>query len=523
MAAKDSSRRPGELGFIEMLRWMWRQLTSMRTALILLLLLALGAIPGSLIPQSEIDSLKATNWKQAHPDLTTWFDRFGLFDIYSSPWFGAIYLLLMISLIGCILPRLAVYWRSLRSAPVATPRNLLRLPDSASYTTDLPPEEVLARAGRLLRRERVRVEADSVSADRGRLREAGNLVFHISVVLVLVGFAAGMLFGYKGGVILVQGNGFTNTLSQYDEIRPGSLFDPDSMDNFHLRVDDFELSWLTDGPGAGMARKFEAHVSYENPTGSSARGYNLRVNHPLSIGATDVFLIGHGYAPVITVRDAGGNVVQSGPVIFLPLDESFRSTGVVKAPAAEPEQIGLDGEFYPNVAYDPHTNSYYSSFGDAFAERADPMISMLVYTGDLGLDDGAAQSVYSLDTTNARMLMKDDGSAPLRLDLRPGESIDLPDGLGSVSLEGIERWQRLQISSTPGRTLALGGVIAALIGLMGSLFIRPRRTWVRAQQGEGGTLVHVAALDRSGGGDTAEVVEQLVAALRARPSQEENR
>ena len=42
----DAERRPGELTFTEMLRWGWRQLTSMRTALILLLLLALAAIPG---------------------------------------------------------------------------------------------------------------------------------------------------------------------------------------------------------------------------------------------------------------------------------------------------------------------------------------------------------------------------------------------------------------------------------------------------------------------------------------------
>ncbi|MEU1163986.1 cytochrome c biogenesis protein ResB, partial [Streptomyces sp. NPDC005921] len=42
---------PG-LGVVGWARWFWRQLTSMRVALLLLLLLSLGAIPGSLIPQS---------------------------------------------------------------------------------------------------------------------------------------------------------------------------------------------------------------------------------------------------------------------------------------------------------------------------------------------------------------------------------------------------------------------------------------------------------------------------------------
>jgi len=39
-----------ELGTIGLLRWLWRQLTSMRTALILLLLLGVASIPGSIIP-----------------------------------------------------------------------------------------------------------------------------------------------------------------------------------------------------------------------------------------------------------------------------------------------------------------------------------------------------------------------------------------------------------------------------------------------------------------------------------------
>ena len=82
----------------------WRQLTSMRTALILLLLLALAAIPGSVIPQRDVDSLKTTQWQAAHPKLTPVYEKLGLFSVYDSPWFSAIYLLLMVSLVGCFVP-----------------------------------------------------------------------------------------------------------------------------------------------------------------------------------------------------------------------------------------------------------------------------------------------------------------------------------------------------------------------------------------------------------------------------------
>ncbi|MCW2791924.1 MAG: ResB family protein [Nocardioides sp.] len=511
--ADRDRRRAGELTAREMARWSWRQLTSMRTALVLLLLLALAAIPGSIIPQSGVDSLKTSRWQDAHPKLTPIYERLGLFGVYDSAWFSAIYILLMISLVGCIVPRTFVYWRALRALPPAAPRNLLRLPDHASYETDVPAADVVEGATRALRSRRYRVlESDgAVSAEKGYLREAGNLLFHLSVLVVLVGFALGGLFGYKGGVILVVGNGFSNNLTQYDDFVPGSLFKAADMEPFSFHIDDFDVDWLTSGPRKGMARAFNSQLTYRESPTSPEKTYDLQVNHPLTVGDTEVFLIGHGYAPVITIRDGNGDKVYSGPTIFLPTDQTFRSFGVVKAPDAEPTQIGLEGEFYPTYAFTDATGPY-SAFGNAL----NPAISMLVYTGDLGMDNGTAQSVYALDKSNTTLLKKKDGSM-FRVDLQPGESVKLPNGLGTVSFDRVERWNKIQISQTPGKRIALGGVVLALIGLLGSLFIRPRRVWVRAREEGGVTLVEVAALDRSGGGDVAVVIAEIMAALPGAP------
>jgi cytochrome c biogenesis protein len=515
------ARRPGELSLRELLRWAWRQLTSMRTALILLLLLALAAVPGSLIPQSGVDSLKASSWQDDHTTLTPIYEKLGLFDVYSTPWFGAIYVLLMVSLVGCIVPRLRVYWRGLRAQPPAAPRHLLRLPDSSSYTTSAEPEAVLARARTVLKRQRYRIRGskgeagdagDAVSAERGYLREAGNLVFHLSIILVLVGFAMGSLLGYKGGVIVVVGPdaGFTNTPSQYDDLDPGSLFSESRMDPFTFHIDDFKVEWLNSGPRQGMAKGFQSELTYcQKADCSDEKKYDLRVNHPLKIGNTEVFLIGHGYAPVITVRDGQGNVAYSGPTVFLPQNQTFFSFGVVKASAAKPEQIGLQGVFYPTFIMDDKGNP-----ATLMGNDLNPLISMHVYAGDLN-PTGAAQSVYALDTSAAKQVMNPaNPKQPLRLDMKPGQTVQLPDGLGSVTFDKVVRWNRLQISQSPGKGLALGGVVLCLVGLLGSLFIRPRRVWVRARRGDGGTLVEVASLDRSGGGDTAAVVRSLVEALQ---------
>ena len=545
------ARRPGELNARELARWVWRQVTSMRTALVLLLLLALAAVPGSVIPQSGVDALGVNRWKDEHPKLTPIYERLDLFDVYDSVWFSAIYLLLVVSLVGCILPRLLVYARALRTPPPAAPRNLARLPEHATYRTDADVEAVLAHARRVLGRSGLRGHrlrrteegADYVAAERGYVREAGNLLFHLSVLVVLAGFAIGALFGYQGGVIITKGGTFTNNLTQYDDFNPGSLFSTSQLDDFCFTVDDYSDTWLTEGPRAGMAIEFSSDLSYEEHCGKSdPASYDLRVNHPLGIGSTDVFLIGHGYSPIITVTDGNGDVAYTGPTPFLPEDSSFLSFGVVKASSAQPTQIGLEGLFYPS--FDMVDGNPATIFGDDL----NPTLSMLAYSGDLGVDDGSAQSVYVLDKENADLVTKD-GKA-FRIDLQPGDSVELPDGLGTVEFEGVEPWVRVQISQTPGKEVALIGVVLALIGLCASLFIRPRRVWVRARpagpddpgtgsdddgDGEGsgrdgvgraavgpdgaapseratmgGTVVEIAVLDRSGNADTAGVLADLL-------------
>ncbi len=194
-----------------------------------------------------------------------------------------------------------------------------------------------------------------VAAERGYLREAGNLLFHLSVLIVLVGFAVGGLFGYKGGVIVVTEDGFANTLSQYDDFRAGALFDPADLEPFDFTVNDFDVTFIREGREAGMATKFAADLTYRTSPGAPDQQREISVNHPLTIDGTDVFLLSHGYAPHITVRNADGSVAWSGPVPFLPEDATFRSFGVVKVPDAgvgkEDAQIGLEGEFYPTYAF----------------------------------------------------------------------------------------------------------------------------------------------------------------------------
>jgi cytochrome c biogenesis protein len=491
----------------------------MRIALILLFLLAVAAIPGSLIPQERVDPSAVALFRSRHPDLSPLFDRVGMFNVYSSTWFSAIYLLLFVSLLGCIVPRVRLYLRAARARPPKAPRNLARLSAYQAFGSERPLTEEVYRAVDLLRGQHRRVEVyhgddgTVVSAEKGYLREAGNLVFHIAVVVVLVGFAVTGLFGYKGSVAVVTGQGFSNTLTQYDDFTPGARFDASSLSPFSFTVKQFHVSYQASGPGQGTPLTFDAELAVQRSPGQQPFDYDLRVNHPLEVGGASVFLVGHGYAPVITVRDGDGNVAFSGPVIFLPQDGSFTSFGVVKAPDAQPAQIGLQGYLFPTAALGPGETPF-----SAFPAPRNPVLSLIAYHGNLGLDSGIPQSVYVLDKDRLRPFTNDSGR-PLPLLLRPGGTATLPHGMGSVTFDGLRTWVKLQINDQPGKAIPLVGVLAAIGGLLGSLFIRPRRTWVRVREERGRTVVEVAALDRVSGGDPGAHVRAVARDLR--PSQHE--
>ena len=243
MSEKNSMNSAPELGFIALLRWAWRQLTSMRTALILLMLLGVAAIPGSLFPQRNQNPQKVDSYFTSDPTLAKWMDRLHLFNVYASPWFSAIYLLLFVSLIGCVLPRTITHLKAIGKKPPLTPRNLDRMEGYRVIATDPATAIESARFWLKSHHYRIRVEGDSISAEKGYSRETGNLLFHLSLILILVGVALGSLLGMKGEAILNVGDRFINTPTSYDNISYGKFQGQGSLPPFALTVKNFVASY----------------------------------------------------------------------------------------------------------------------------------------------------------------------------------------------------------------------------------------------------------------------------------------
>lgn len=500
---------PGRMGVLSQLRWGWRQLTSMRTALVLLFLLALAAVPGSVLPQRPRNPSDVAGFLENNPQVAPILDRLWLFNVFGSPWFAAIYLLLFISLTGCVVPRSWRHLQAVRARPPRAPRNLSRLPVSTRWETDASPEDASESARAVLRRGWFRVDTDgtTVAAEKGYLRETGNLIFHLGLLALLIAVAAGELFGYHGRVLVVEDEGFANTRTSYASYTPGQFTGPMSMQPFTLDLLDFRATYVRGGSQHGQPRDFEAAVRYRATPEAAADREVIGVNDPLVVSGTKVYLLGHGYAPTFVVRDGQGNVAYQGAVPFLPRNTgNFTSDGVIKVPDAEPEQLAFTGLFTPTTMPSQGPMS-------AFPAPVNPTVTLLAHKGDLLVSSGVTESVFDLDTSGLTRVKAQQ--------LSPGERMDLPDDLGSITFTGYKEWAGLRVTDDPAKRWALGSALVVLFALLLTLGVRRRRVWVRASRGaQGRTVVEVGALTR---GDAARGFRDEVAALveRMRPQSSE--
>ena len=501
------------LGFFGMARWAWRQLISMRTALFLLLLLAIGAVPGSIWPQRNIDAGRVADYLARHRSTGPWLDRLGFFDVYSSPWFAAIYLLLFVSLVGCVVPRSKIHWRAMRAQPPRAPERLERLPEHRQVEVDGAPEDVLQVAREVMRRRHFRVRADrlSLSAESGYLRETGNLVFHVALIVVIVAVAIGHLFGWRGDRILVTGKGFSNTISGYDTFDPGPWVDTEGMSPFTVALDRLDVTFEEHASGAqrGAPRDFTAYTRTQTSLDAPQVKQTLKVNGPLKFGGASVFLLGNGYAPVVTVRDAEGRVLLHEATPFLPQDANYRSVGAVKVSAASPKQLGFFGFFLPSEYLDSISGP--SSF---FPDLKNPALALGVFEGEL-YPQGRPQSVYTLSTEKMTQLKNAKGE-PLRLLLKPGQTVRLPKGRGSITFDSVQRWAGLSVRYDPGKILALAGAVAALAGLIASLMIRRRRVFVRVRPAGRNTVVSMGGIAKGEDPRLGATIEDLLSTIAER-------
>lgn len=495
---------------IGLLRNSWRGLTNMRTALILLFLLALAAIPGALLPQRSLNKQKVDDYIANRPTLGPWMDRLQLFDVFSSFWFTAVYVLLFVSLVGCILPRCVDHYRALRTPPVKAPRNLSRLPHHYSGSDSEDPEQVIERARKQMRGWRTVVQPGNregeltLSAEKGYTRELGNLVFHLALVGLLAAVAVGKLFGYEGNVVVIadDGPGFcTTTPAVFDSFRAGNVNDGTGLAPMCVRVKDFKADYLPNG----QASMFTSNIQYQTGKDLDSgtwRDTTIQVNHPLRVAGDRVYLQGHGFAPKFTVTFPNGQT-RTEAIQWKPDDATtFLSSGVLRIdppggmyPSEDERrkhQVAIQGLFAPTALL------HGSLLTSMYPAMRDPAVAIDIYRGDTGLDTGRAQSLFSLDP---EMIKQNRLTKEQRVNLKPGESATLSDGT-KVTFDGAEEFVNLQVSHDPAQQWVLVSALTMMAGLLVSLLMKRRRIWLRVYpdadaDGKRRTVVEMGGLART--------------------------
>ncbi len=522
--ARVSAATGGLMKVWALIRNTWRTLTSMGTALVLLFLLALAAIPGALLPQRSLNASKVDAYIVEHPTIGPWLDCVQGFDVFSSFWFTSIYVLLFVSLVGCLTPRLFEHVKSLRAVPVPAPRNLARLPKHHEAELTADPAQLAATVNERLkgwRRTTRQTGADGevteISAEKGYLREFGNIVFHFSLLGLLVAIAAGKLFGYEGNVIVIAdgGPGFCSASpAAFDSFRAGNTVDGTSLYPICVKVNDFDADYLPNG----QALSFAANIEYQagaDLTTDTWNDYRLEVNHPLRVGGDRVYLQGHGYAPTFTVTFPDGQS-RTQTVQFRPDDpQTLLSSGVVRvdppagtypdADERRKQQIAIQGLFAP-------TESLHGTLlSSSFPALNKPAVAVDIYRGDTGLDTGRPQSIFDLDP---RLIGQGRLNKEARVNLGVGEEKRLEDGT-TVRFDGAVPFINMQVSHDPAQIWVLVFSLTMMAGLVVSLVVRRRRVWVRITPGAAGTvsveLGGLARTDNSGWGDEFErLTERLL-------------
>jgi len=463
----------------------WRTLRSMRTALVLLLLLAAAAVAGSLVPQAGVSDARIASIFRDHPLRASVYTRLGLFDVYGSWWFTLVYTLLLVSLGACLVPRTRALVRNLRTKPQPA-RELDAMRHYAETTVDAGPDRALSQARRVLRRRLFRVSTGngagppSLAADKGLAREAGSLLFHWSFFLLLVGIVWGKGTGFTGQAAIVEGQTWTEAHANYDgQLREGRFFD-EHHTGVQIHVDSFTASYLIP---SGVPKDFVTHAELYDPNGTYVKTVDIRVNHPAEIDGVKFYQFGYGWAPVIDVRE-NGQLIASGPVVC---QQGPPPSGVsplqlpwdcaVKLPTLRP-QVGIQFELWPDSR---------ALYGLLLTGKAMPMIrefapvmTYRAYVGDLRMDE--IQAISKIDTT----AMKESKTGVLGA----GETADLGRGL-SVSFPDLKQYTVLEVKRDRGLWIVLLAAILLLVGLLPALYTSRRKVWVTAEPDGTGSVLRV--------------------------------
>jgi cytochrome c biogenesis protein len=507
----------------------WRTLRSMRTALVLLGLLALASAVGSLLPQIPNSPQRVSAYLVDHPIWGELFLRGGFFDVFGSWWFSLVTTLLFVSLVACLIPRSRAMLRAIRQRPLQA-KELDALPHVASFAVAGPPEAAAERARSVLQRRMYRVAAApdgrGVAAEKGALREIGSLTFHWAFLLLLIAVIVGKGTGYTGHATIVEGQTWTDAAFNYDgDLRTGR-FSSGQHTGAGIHLIDFEDRFRT----SGIPMDFTSDVELLDANGNPVRGDQVRINHPVSFDGLRIFQYGFGWAPIVVVRD-GRTTLSDGPVVMVQdagadgNQLAAPGEGFVKLPTLRPQEA-ISLELIPDST--AFIQSLITGVPQPMTQVRAPFMRYTLWKGILtdpslnGLDTRFMRKVstgivgrgWTVDVDRGCVLTGASGELPRGL----ASTVCPPGGATSaltLSFPELRQYSRLQVSRDRTVPFVLGAAILILLGLVAAMYSSRRKVWVRVEAREEGTVLQVGGFALQRKDRFEEEFPKLVADLEA--------
>lgn len=179
----------------------WAFFSSVRTAIILIIVTILAAAMGSILPQERFIVVTSTPYdfyKNNYGIFGTIFYKLGLTNLYSSWWFFSLLFAIGISLVVCSLDRIIPLYRALSNQKVIKSLDFITRQRITS-TQKIESNQILKKLSSNLSRKRytVRSQQEYILAEKGRISRFGPYINHVGLLLVLLGILLRYVPGWQ--------------------------------------------------------------------------------------------------------------------------------------------------------------------------------------------------------------------------------------------------------------------------------------------------------------------------------------
>ncbi len=425
-------------------RKVWQTLSSIKTGVILIILVVIFSAAGTVIlqrPMTDPDDMQ----RAYSPAMLRFLDATGLTDVFHARWFVALLILVSMSIIAASFERFPNAWRYFARPYKSPDEGFCRVLPTQAHIAITDEEHGLSAAERAFRHmglkaERiVRTDSFSLFSERNRISEMGVYIVHASLLLIFLGGIVDALYGWRGFVTLSPG-----TASSQVEMRDGST----RTLPFSIRCDGTGEETYADG----TPKRWWSKLAVVDD-GREISRKEIAVNDPL---------VYHG------IRFYQASYGRTGKLDQLILDATAAngSGKTQELSLAMNQTVALDAD--TSVQLVEFIPDYVVEDGHVYA-RSNDVVNPAVHMIVTSKKNNSSINVWLPEIAG----VAENASSPYTFDPK-----DLKTGL----------FTGLQVSHEPGQWAVWAGVVLMAIGLTFVFYVVHMRFWVVPARDARGSL-----------------------------------